>query len=230
MPHAATLRRPTRAKGVHQSVHPSKATVARWANDASNRNEAGNVARFAPPMTSRKNAVMTMQRREFLVGAGAILGAATTAQAASPNTAAAKLPADLSTWEAVRDQFLLTREQIHMAMMLFASHPRPVRDAIDDHRHGFDLNPVTYLHEHMERCETETRAAVAGYVGAAPEEVAITGNTTTGLSMLYGSIPLAARKIVASDTPYAPSYARLSPSLLNTPEEVSKVVGEIAAL
>ena len=134
-----------------------------------------------------------MQRRDFLVGAGAILGAATTAQGATPNapgTTAPSKPADLSTWEGVRDQFLLSRDQIHMAMMLFASHPRPVRDAIDGHRRGFDLNPVTYLHEHIERCETETRAAVAGYIGALPEEVAITGNTTTGLAMLYGSIPL----------------------------------------
>ena len=41
---------------------------------------------------------------------------------------------------------------------------------------------------------------------------------------------LAAKKIIASDTPYKPSYARLTPSLLNTPEEVDKVVAEIAAL
>jgi isopenicillin-N epimerase len=41
---------------------------------------------------------------------------------------------------------------------------------------------------------------------------------------------LAAKKIIASDTPYAPSYARLTPSLLNTPEEVDKVVAEVAAL
>jgi len=41
---------------------------------------------------------------------------------------------------------------------------------------------------------------------------------------------LLARKIVASDTPYAPSYARLTPSLLNTPEEVDRTVAEIAAL
>ena len=41
---------------------------------------------------------------------------------------------------------------------------------------------------------------------------------------------LAAKKIIASDTPYAPSYARLTPSLLNSPEEVDKTVAEIAAL
>ena len=35
---------------------------------------------------------------------------------------------------------------------------------------------------------------------------------------------------ISSDTPYAPSYARLTPSLLNTPEEVDRTVAEIAAL
>jgi selenocysteine lyase/cysteine desulfurase len=144
---------------------------------------------------------MKMQRRDFLArvgaGAGVVLGAATAARAASPNAPAAadppKPPAplpDLSTWPAVRDQFLLTRDQIHMAMMLFASHPKTVRDAIDAHRRGFDLNPVTYLHENIERCETEARAAAAAYVGATSEEVAITGNTTTGLAIIYGALPL----------------------------------------
>jgi selenocysteine lyase/cysteine desulfurase len=41
---------------------------------------------------------------------------------------------------------------------------------------------------------------------------------------------LAKRKIVASETPYATSYARFSPSLLNTPEEVDRAVAEVRAL
>ncbi len=41
---------------------------------------------------------------------------------------------------------------------------------------------------------------------------------------------LATRKIVASETPYATSYARFSPSLLNTPEEVDRAVAEVRVL
>ena len=41
---------------------------------------------------------------------------------------------------------------------------------------------------------------------------------------------LAARKIIASDTPYATSYARFTPGLLNTPEEVDRAVAEIHGL
>ena len=39
-----------------------------------------------------------------------------------------------------------------------------------------------------------------------------------------------AKKIIASDSPYATSYARLTPGLLNTPEEVDRAVAEVKAL
>jgi selenocysteine lyase/cysteine desulfurase len=38
------------------------------------------------------------------------------------------------------------------------------------------------------------------------------------------------RKIVASDSPYATSYARLTPGLLNSPEEVDQAVAAVRAL
>jgi len=41
---------------------------------------------------------------------------------------------------------------------------------------------------------------------------------------------LLAKKIVASDSPYATSYARLTPGLLNTPGEVDRAVAEVKAL
>jgi isopenicillin-N epimerase len=38
------------------------------------------------------------------------------------------------------------------------------------------------------------------------------------------------RRIIASVTPYATEYVRLSPGILNTPEEVEAVLREIRAL
>jgi selenocysteine lyase/cysteine desulfurase len=76
-----------------------------------------------------------------------------------------------------------------MALMLFASHPQPVREAIDRHRRGLDENPVLYLHEHFP-LEAEVRLAAADYVGGKPDEIALTGSTTEGLAMLYGGLPL----------------------------------------
>jgi hypothetical protein len=43
----------------------------------------------------------------------------------------------------VRAEFPLSRDYVHMALMLLTSHPRQVRDAIDRHRRGLDDNPVT---------------------------------------------------------------------------------------
>jgi selenocysteine lyase/cysteine desulfurase len=41
---------------------------------------------------------------------------------------------------------------------------------------------------------------------------------------------LLAKRIIASTSPYAPSYARLAGSLLNTPEEVDAAVRAVAEL
>ncbi len=84
--------------------------------------------------------------------------------------------------------------------MLLASHPRPVRDAIDRHRRGFDDDPVTYFHENVERCERALRESAAAYLGVRADEVAITGNTTTGLAMLYGGLPLARGQEIVTTT------------------------------
>ena len=41
---------------------------------------------------------------------------------------------------------------------------------------------------------------------------------------------LHARRIIASVTPYATEYARLSPGILNTPEEMETVLREVRAM
>src|SRR5215813_7095343 len=95
---------------------------------------------------------MAIDRRKFLTralaggalstlpGAGARLALAAPATAAAAKTGAP----DLATWAGVRAEFPLSRDYVHMALMLLTSHPRQVRDAIDRHRRGLDDNPVTY--------------------------------------------------------------------------------------
>ena len=96
---------------------------------------------------------MKLQRRGFLSGTlAAPAPRSVCAAVRSPpirlrhrasgcRSAATARAADLSSWKAVRDQFPLTRERINLALMLLTSHPRPVRDAIDRHRRGFDDDP-----------------------------------------------------------------------------------------
>src|SRR3954464_336138 len=128
---------------------------------------------------------MTIDRRKFLTRALST-GALTTvagklALGASPPTA--KPASDLSTWAGVRAEFLLSREYNHMALMLLASHPRPVREAIDRHRRALDENPVANSLPNFQKLDNAVRAAAADYTGGKPDEIALTGNTTTGLAL-----------------------------------------------
>ena len=147
---------------------------------------------------------MTIDRRKFLTralstGALTTVAGSKLALGAPPAAPAAKA-ADLSTWPGVRAEFLLSRDYIQMALMLLASHPRPVREAIERHRHGLDDDPVTYLEGELPKLEDAVRAAAADYTGGKPEEIALTGNTTTGLAMLYGGAAAAPAQEILTTT------------------------------
>ena len=135
-----------------------------------------------------------MDRRQFLVRTGLTLAAGVLAEP-SPGQAAAARPdrsADLADWGAVRDQFLLSRDYIHLGGLLLASHPTPVREAIEAHRRGLDENPVHYLQEQGPRLEAAVLRAAAAYLGASPADIALTDSTTMGLGLLYNGLELRA--------------------------------------
>jgi len=168
---------------------------------------------------------MSIERRAFLTR-GVAAGAAAAGLWAESSAAAPppRAPApNLSTWPGVRAEFALGRDYINMALMLFASHPRPVREAIERHRRGLDDNPVTYLHENIGKLETVSRQAAADYVGGKPDEIALTGNTTTGLAMLYGGLPLGPRQeILVSTHDHYVTYESLRLRTLHSGTSVRK--------
>jgi isopenicillin-N epimerase len=147
-----------------------------------------------------------INRRELLTGALVVAGATAGTVSTGGRAFAAPLPKtaaaapDLSTWAGVRGEFLLGRDYVHMALMLLASHPRPVREAIERHRRGLDDNPVVYGLKNHASLEAAVRTAAADYVGGKPDEIALTGNTTTGLAMLYGGLPLRPRQEIVTTT------------------------------
>ena len=109
--------------------------------------------------------------------------------------AAAQPPAEQSPaddWEAVRAQFNLTRDYLHFGGLYIASHPTPVREAIERHRRGLDENPVHYLQEQGGRLEAAVLRAAAEYLGVSPTEIALTDSTTMGLGLLYNGLDLKA--------------------------------------
>ncbi|HTL60726.1 MAG TPA: aminotransferase class V-fold PLP-dependent enzyme [Nitrospira sp.] len=131
----------------------------------------------------------SIDRRRFLVRSGLALSAALlAAEFPVPRTAAADEPSSPLDWQAVRDQFSLSRELIHLAGFFLASHPRPVREAIERHRAGLDADPIGYWFAHEKKQEAAVLQAAAGYLGVSSTEIALTDSTTMGLGLLYGGL------------------------------------------
>lgn len=135
-----------------------------------------------------------MDRRRFLQRSGVAVGAAVVlsncSAPATPPEAAAVPEIGYDTWEKVRNQFLLTRDKVHMSQMLLASHPKPVRDAIELYRDELDKNPVEYWEGKFVSIEVDLRKKAAEYMGCDPDEVAMTDSTTMGLAILYNGLQL----------------------------------------
>ncbi|HEU0304409.1 MAG TPA: aminotransferase class V-fold PLP-dependent enzyme [Gaiellaceae bacterium] len=129
-----------------------------------------------------------LTRRGLLARAGIATGAVALGRAAEVEAAP-----DLTDWRAVRAQFVLDPNRIHLTSFLLAAHPKPVRAAIERHRRRLDANPVDYLHASGSRLTAGARAAAGRFLGVAPSEVALTDSTTMGLGLLYTRLRLGAQ-------------------------------------
>jgi len=87
---------------------------------------------------------------------------------------------------------LFERDPHHVNLTTFvlASHPRPVREAIERHRQRLDADTELYLREAEVSLEEASRSALAGYLGADPDEIALTDSTTMGLALVYARLRL----------------------------------------
>lgn len=132
---------------------------------------------------------MGVDRRGFLARAGLSVAAA---QLASRAVAAAPDASGAVDWGWVRQQFDLAPDWVHLATFFLASHPRPVREAIEAYRRRIDENPL-FVEEAMFEPEHENiplrvKTALARYIGGRPEEIALVPNTTTGLALVYNGL------------------------------------------
>ncbi|GGK73081.1 aminotransferase class V-fold PLP-dependent enzyme [Mangrovihabitans endophyticus] len=124
--------------------------------------------------------------------AGTVVGAAAadgTAYAAGGETYAA----GGTDWTAVRRQFRLDPRWINLAAFFLSSHPEPVRHAIAYLSRQIDADPTRVDSLTLPDGPTgwdRVRTELAGYLGGAAEEYALTGNTTVGLGHVYNGIPL----------------------------------------
>ena len=132
-----------------------------------------------------------INRRDFLIRSGMAISAALLAAEAPVSTAiASSPPLTFNSWQAVREQFQLSRDFIHLAGFFLASHPTPVRAAIERHRRGLEADPIVYWFEQEEKQEAAVLRAAADYLAVDPTEIALTDSTTMGLGLLYGGLTL----------------------------------------
>ena len=139
---------------------------------------------------------MALTRRSFLTAPTALAATSLLPSGFMAALAAQAQPApDLSTWEGVRSQFVLDPAYLHFASFFIASHPAPVRAAIEDYRKAIDINPFHVIeHGLFEGDESnvplQVQTEIADYLGGRAQDVCLTGNTTTGLALVYHGLPL----------------------------------------
>lgn len=138
---------------------------------------------------------MALSRREFLTRTGLTVAAAAVAPSQVLPAESATQTSSLDDWSSVRAQFELAKDYIHLATFYIASHPLPVRQAIENYRRQIDQNPFLVVEHAMFATEEENlplkaRKAAAAYVGGKPQEIALTNSTTMGLALIYSGLPL----------------------------------------
>jgi isopenicillin-N epimerase len=138
----------------------------------------------------------TMTRRRLLtvpvaLGASALVPGSFAAAVASESR---PLP-DLSDWNRVRAQFALDPGDAHFASFFIASHPAPVRDAIESWRKAMDRDPFQVIEHGMfgsdaDNIPMQVTASIARYLGGDASDIAITRSTTESLAIVYHGLPL----------------------------------------
>jgi isopenicillin-N epimerase len=126
-------------------------------------------------------------RRGLLLGAGVL--AASVAGVQAPSVSATTI-SDYRSWAALRAAFPLSRNAVHLQSFLCSPHPKPVEDAIQRYRRALAPDPEGYLFDQETAQDERSRLAASRYLGASPDEVALTDSTTMGLGVLYGGLRL----------------------------------------
>lgn len=164
-----------------------------------------------------------LPRRSFLARASAL---ALAAACARDGEAGSRAPAaNFQGWDSVREQFGLRDGLIHMSALYIASHPRPVREAIERYRRELDENPVLQLRVHNRARVSAALRAAASYLGVPrPDDIALTDSTTMGLGLVYNGLRLGAGdEVLTTDQDYYVTHESLRLASLRKGARVRRV-------
>ncbi|AZE88937.1 aminotransferase class V-fold PLP-dependent enzyme [Pseudomonas orientalis] len=131
-------------------------------------------------------------RRTFLKQAGVLAASLPLGSALIPQALAA---ATNDPWTGFKQLFNQDPDYLHFSNFLVASHPRPVREAIERYRAQIDRNPGLAMDWDLQETwkrEGQVREWAGRYLNATPPQIALTGSTSEGLAMIYGGIKVRA--------------------------------------
>jgi selenocysteine lyase/cysteine desulfurase len=140
---------------------------------------------------------MSMDRRRLmttLAGAAGVAAACRWSGAAETSAGPPLLDGSGAVdWRAVRGLFDLDPNLIPMSSFFLASHPRPVREAIERWRRRIDANPLCVEEALLFPGDDWRRVknGLAAYAGAPAAQLAWVPNTTSGLALVYNGLGLA---------------------------------------
>lgn len=99
-------------------------------------------------------------------------------------------PDDEPYWRRVKEQFPLAPGLVLLNAANLCPSPYVVQEAVFGHTRDVDRDPSFQNREKFGALKEEARAALAAYVGASPEEVAITRNTSEGNNAVVNGLDL----------------------------------------
>lgn len=142
-----------------------------------------------------------MDRRQFL--ASAAVGGAAALSVGYPRASDAQpaaQPMRDSSWAAIKRQFDIAPNIVQMSSFYLASHPKPVRDAIERHRRGLDQDSHSYIEQNVGSLERAVRDQASAYLAVNADELAFTDSTTMGLGLVYSGMKLKPGQEILTDT------------------------------
>jgi isopenicillin-N epimerase len=92
--------------------------------------------------------------------------------------------------EAVKSQFLLDPAVVFLNHGSFGACPRPVFEVYQQWQRELERQPVEFLGRRANDLLAEARAALAAYLGAAPDDLVYFPNPTTAVNMVVRSLAL----------------------------------------
>lgn len=103
----------------------------------------------------------------------------------------------------LRDEFLLDPDVVFLNHGSFGACPRPVLEAYQGWQRELERRPVEFLGRRWDDLLGEARAALAGYVGARPDDLVFVPNATTAMNTVARSLRLGPDdEVLTSDQEY----------------------------